>query len=561
MKTPKLLWFSAIFCTVLGLFTACQKEKQPSALMLGQEAFQNRQYDQALEWLLPLALKEDIEAQVIIAQMYREGHAVKKNDQASQRWYKRAADLGHRDAQLITGKLFLESAKSKEQYKIALDYLEKAANQGELEAHYLAAEVYLNVDEIPTDLNKAFEYLYFAAKKGEVNSQFRLAQMIEAGFEPEIEIVFDSNQKNTTSQRVYQLDPLYWYQLAADQKHLASNLYLAKYFESKKPADLIESHYFYKKAAELGNYQAQVKVAQNYENGVGVIQDWQQALFWYKKAAKMHEPKLLYHLALKRAQDGRPHKQALTLIKQAAQTGVKEAQNIVLQSQSLTQKNLHSERNQPTLLESEIDFTQLSKIMKGVARKNAKDTYQLALAYWFGHPEVNKNKLKAIEWLKKAGHRGHLKAMLVLGIAYFEKGSFLKQNLENAQFWFEKSYKINKEPLAAYYLGLLHFKNNQNSLAITYLEEAANAGLNQAILELALYYHSQIESNKTPNPHVTQKAFEWVQKAALTGSLRAQTLLVDYYLNGVGTTKNMGQVLVWQLYLQNKNGQTNWRFQ
>ena len=50
--------------------------------------------------------------------------------------------------------------------------------------------------------------------------------------------------------------------------------------------DEAQAFYWYSKAAETGNEQAQCVLAAMYYNGVGVTEDYQKALVWFRKAAE-----------------------------------------------------------------------------------------------------------------------------------------------------------------------------------------------------------------------------------------------------------------------------------
>jgi TPR repeat protein len=49
--------------------------------------------------------------------------------------------------------------------------------------------------------------------------------------------------------------------------------------------DFNQAAYWYKKVAEQGNANAQYFLGRCYENGIGVVQDYHQAVEWYRKAA------------------------------------------------------------------------------------------------------------------------------------------------------------------------------------------------------------------------------------------------------------------------------------
>jgi TPR repeat protein len=59
------------------------------------------------------------------------------------------------------------------------------------------------------------------------------------------------------------------------------------------PQDFQQAARWYRVAAEQGHMIAQVRLGQLYEDGDGVIQDGQQAVFWYRKAGRTQTLRLL----------------------------------------------------------------------------------------------------------------------------------------------------------------------------------------------------------------------------------------------------------------------------
>lgn len=57
----------------------------------------------------------------------------------------------------------------------------------------------------------------------------------------------------------------------------------------------------FQKLAESGQVEAQRYLGQMYDKGLGVPQNFQKAISWYKRAAKQKDPAAQYHLGLKYA--------------------------------------------------------------------------------------------------------------------------------------------------------------------------------------------------------------------------------------------------------------------
>jgi len=158
-------------------------------------AFENRDYDTALELVLPLAQQQDVDAmtllgriydegfnqpsqalswfkksaelgnaqaQVELAELYEAGDGVKKDIEQAIQWYEKAAAQDHDEAQLALGLHYLEDL---EDVSEALNLLEKSAKQGNATAQYRLGLLYLGETSIKADKTKAWYYFAMAANK------------------------------------------------------------------------------------------------------------------------------------------------------------------------------------------------------------------------------------------------------------------------------------------------------------------------------------------------------------------------------------------------------------
>lgn len=87
-----------------------------------------------------------------------------------------------------------------------------------------------------------------------------------------------------------------------------------------------EAFAWFKKAAELGNAQAQVELAELYDAGEGVTQDTEQAVKWYEKAAEQGHEEAQLALALHYLEDLEDNATAIEYFDKAAEQGNATAQ-------------------------------------------------------------------------------------------------------------------------------------------------------------------------------------------------------------------------------------------
>jgi uncharacterized protein len=116
-------------------------------------------------------------------------------------------------------------------------------------------------------LTKVFgpEYRDLIAKNGDADAQYELGWRNEKGYETPINIE----------------ESLKWYQLAADQGHPMAQYRLGKYYQIVVK-DLQKSFNFIKSSAEAGIFEAKLELGSMYEEGYGVKVDHKKAFEWLK---------------------------------------------------------------------------------------------------------------------------------------------------------------------------------------------------------------------------------------------------------------------------------------
>jgi len=220
--------------------------------------------------------------------------------------------------------------------------------------------------------------------------------------------------------------------------------------------------------AKKGDTQAQYDIALMYDFGFGVQQDHQKAFEWYSKAAtKGH---VIAQAGLARAY--------------AVGWGVKEdcAKSRLLTSNAL-----------PAL-------------EKLAAADNSAAQFELHGIYGIGCA-VEKNNVKAFEFLEKAALQDNVIAQHTLG--------------------------------SKYRYGWMGASKNE-AYAFQLYEKAADQGYATAQYSLGRMYEDGIGVEKDEH-----KAFEWIQKAALQGDTSAQYSLGTMYQDGIGVENNKYKAFEW----------------
>ena len=122
---------------------------------------------------------------------------------------------------------------------------------------------------------KELEEWHEEAAKGNTHAQVRLG-MTYAWFGPKFGIPLDDEKA------------LYWYRKAAEQGEADAQHWVGRQYEHGLrgvPRDNSQAAKWYRLSAEQGDVLAQTRLAALHFNGDGVLQDYHEALRWYRAAA------------------------------------------------------------------------------------------------------------------------------------------------------------------------------------------------------------------------------------------------------------------------------------
>ncbi|MCL2798807.1 MAG: sel1 repeat family protein [Endomicrobia bacterium] len=195
-----------------------------------------------------------------------------------------------------------------------------------------------------------------------------------------------------------------------------------------------------KKLAEQGNVAAQYNLGTCYYTGrLGVKQDYQEALKWYKKAAEQNDA---------------------------------EAQNAIVAAQ----------RQVGTMYYMTQDYQEALKWYKKAAEQNdAESQFALSGMYYMGLG-VKQDYQESIRWTKSAAEHGSANAQRNLGYMYYA-GEGVKQDHQEAFKWWKKSAEQGNAK-AQYDLGLMYYDGEgvkqDRQEAIKWMNKAAEQGYGEA---------------------------------------------------------------------------------
>ncbi len=121
-------------------------------------------------------------SQTALAFAYFEGYCVKKNVLNAAKWFRKAAEAGHKTAQEQLGLLLLKGhGKIKANPQAAVRYVKMAADNNVTNAQYVLGGMYEEGNGLPKDIAAARSWYEKAATKGHEIAIFSLARMYLAG--------------------------------------------------------------------------------------------------------------------------------------------------------------------------------------------------------------------------------------------------------------------------------------------------------------------------------------------------------------------------------------------
>ena len=346
------------------------------------EAYEFKEYQDAVQWLRPWAEQGYVEAQYRLGLLYENGQGVAANLENAKKWYRTAAAQGHGRArhrlEALEGKPAQNSGET-----VALKWYLDLAGQGDAAAQYNLGFMYETGFSVTKDLGKAARWYESAAEKKHVLAQLRLGLMYLAGSGVKPSEIQAAKLLSAAGALGNKLAAGVHTQLLGTRLELplnksviAGKLLSVSAQDEKKALALLTSALqeaqalhaldladrdvqlakgkgiqsamehdtqvefgldaqgrrtikWYQRNAERGSASAQFQLAKYYELGIEVPVDMQEAVRWYRSAAGQNDPEAQFYFAMLNYYAigvDRNEVLALSLIKAAAQQGHAAAQ-------------------------------------------------------------------------------------------------------------------------------------------------------------------------------------------------------------------------------------------
>ncbi|EGT0664760.1 TPA: tetratricopeptide repeat protein [Citrobacter werkmanii] len=161
-----------------------------------------------------------------------------------------SASSGDIDAQIKLGKMYRDGNSVEKDGKKAVEWLTKAAAQGSLNAHYFLGDIYASGNGVPLSYSKALEWFKFPLDQGDSDTQVYVGWLYENGYG-----VSKDNSKAAE-----------YYALTAEQGHSTAQHNLGYFYEHGYgvPQDEDKAFEYYSLSAQQGDSDGQSKLGAMY---------------------------------------------------------------------------------------------------------------------------------------------------------------------------------------------------------------------------------------------------------------------------------------------------------
>ncbi|KAI8330699.1 hypothetical protein BC941DRAFT_439954 [Chlamydoabsidia padenii] len=606
-----------------GIQSTCTRVTSTTTTTIGPITIQQVDYSAAYQWLLATVdlqqrphciLQQDQQAvsDTISLAQYRLGtilfYGLGTTEQPDQafHWFEKSATLGNRYSQFIVGLHYEKGTLVDQDIEKAKDYYLSSANQGFVESQ-AALGIYL-VDQ--NQIEQGIHWLERAILSENTRALLKFGMMHEIGHG-----VSKDHEKavHYYKMAVDQDDPVAHYVLGVhylfgktllEQNHQQAGRHLTRsaragFAPSQRIVGLMYAqgllslttegdHYqqqqqrrkdektalvWFRRAASHGDVRALGLVGYSYEYGHGAAVNFDIALQYYQKAARISSPfqcsaQVAVATLLHRMNR---HHDALDWFLRASAYDSQptlEDHDSVSMDGTTTSKEIDRSKRAATLMVARYrlhgwtgtkDSAAAFELLLQLTHDNSSDGhahYWLAACYEEGIPGIcNQDRGKAYHHYHIAAVAGDTDAQFQVAFM-LSNGKGVDKNRSEAFHWYDKAAK-NGHKTALYSLGLYYVKGLDGipkdlQLAGDCFEKAAQLGLVTAMVSLASLYRMLInETLETRNDDPTLSYYReqilfWHRKAAALGDSNAQRELGIFYNAGLfGVAQDHTMALDW----------------
>lgn len=449
---------------------------------------------QAVTWLTRAAKHGSISAIKSLAECYNEGKGVDKDRKTAIEWYKKAAEKGDGECQSLVGECYLKGDVLPLDAKKAVKWLRKAVDNGDKIAAKNLGMCYYNGIGVKKDYNQAATFLGEAIGYGLYNLKLTELNIVEDPMVKEppktVEEAIREDERVISSKdydfREEAFQGEAWAQWKLGEQYLEDD-------------NLEEAVLWFSKAAEQDEYYAG-ELCEFYVKGDAIAQDFDKALYWYRKADKDNESAALGDMLYSMSQ--RYGENKYFFLQEAAEYDNANA----LKTLSCLYAIGYVLRDETQALELYRRYVQLGDSSK-------QEDVTIANVYYAVYEEYYDLVDYYIDYDD-------------------ENEEDDTHNIESKETWLEKAAELGLAQ-AQYDWGTEYFNNEEYDQAVTWFRKAADQGNSDAQHDLGNCYDEGLGVGQD-----YKQAAEWYQKAAEQDNHLAQYWLAEYYLTGKGVKKD-----------------------
>ena len=261
-----------------------QEADSGTSLARGHDAYNKKDYVNALAWYRKSADLGNGEAQFWVGYLYETARGTDRNEAEAAKWYQLAAGQKHSAAMVNLGLLYERGRGVPKDLAKALALYKQAADLNDVSAMRNIAYLYDNGIGVEKDSAEALRWYQKGADLMDPSSTFQVGFFYELG----------KGVPPDYAQAVA------WYTKAADLKYPRAMNSLGILYETGRGVklDLNLAMEWYKKAADLNYAPAMSNIGGLYDNGIGVQLNPAEAFRWFKKGAELGHAMSMYNLAV-----------------------------------------------------------------------------------------------------------------------------------------------------------------------------------------------------------------------------------------------------------------------
>ena len=604
----------------LGLLnTAAEQNYAPAMVELGEVAIANNDYSKAVIWFNKAIKLNEKAAYLHLAHAYLQEKSPIYDANAGFLWTLKAAQDGVTKAKIELAKLYQNGVGTAVNEDLAKQWTEQAKKDDKSKsisadakaALWLSGNATDQLDQTRYQLNGIFgawqnkavlhdngynqaPKLAGITRQDLFKPQFELTQPNEVPIDSYYDALVDQSAKNHENQWTYPIYPLNGYIAAivrANSMVLArdnlpapyadANYYTnEEYYNNPQIMDVWTEgwqqqanfmsvfHQLYSKAL-LGDAESQFEIGQMFQYGLGVSQNDESAMIFYRNAAQQQHLGAEYNLGLLyllHAKDKEDYQHALSWFTDSAFKGNRRSQYVLAKLLAQGKQDLdgvevitpNHEQSQSMLylaaannygpaeyelaenLAKEYDnglnvdvkkhkLALIRQLYQGAANNGVVQAF-LPLAFYNAMDHDQQKQKEAFVVAQEQAQTGNEHAALLLGLLY-DRGIGTGSDPEKAIYWYQHA---GKNPVSQFILGTYITEGKGMSVDVEkgmgLLNQAANARFSYADFNLAVLKR-QAGQDFLPN----------LETAYNLGNSHAGIVLADYYLSQDNDADKMSQ--------------------